>query len=118
MRAIILAALAIPLGLAADAEDFNAWPLHTPRFESTSGGGVMIDDYNLVVIGDRCVTRFTATVPTGQVFASYVLFEARQVPGGILCDAGRWASVNGSDSGTTPYRVFLGADGVARRPPG
>ena len=118
MHALIIAALAFLLAAAARGEEYASWPLHTPRFESTGGGGVMIDEYNLVVVGDRCVTRFTATLPDGQVFASYALFEARPVTGGILCDAGQWGAVDGSATGTTPYRVFLGADGVARRPPG
>jgi hypothetical protein len=87
-----------------------------PRFGSTGGGGVIIDEYHPVVIGDRCVTRFTATLPDGQVFPNYALFDAVPTAGGILCTNGRWGAVDGSATGTTPYRVFI-REGVIRRAP-
>ncbi len=108
--------LALP---AAAAEDFGAWPPHLPRFESTGGGGVVIDEYRPVRIGAHCVTRFTATLPDGRVFANYALFDARPVAGGTLCENGRFVPVEGGPGGTTPYRVLLRDDGAIRRsPPG
>lgn len=116
MSRVLPAILALGLAAPAVADEHAAWPPHLPRFESTGGGGVIIDEYHPVVIGDRCVTRFTATLPDGRVFANYAVFEARPVAGGVLCTAGRWGAVDGSATGTTPYRVFLGPDGPRRAP--
>jgi hypothetical protein len=38
------------------------------------------------------------------------------VQGGILCTNGKWRAVDGSASGTTPFRMFI-KDGVVRRAP-
>jgi hypothetical protein len=108
--------LALACAQPAAAEAFATWPPHLSRFGSTGGGGVIIDEYNPVVIGDRCVTRFTATLPDGQVFANYALFDAVPTAGGILCTNGRWGAVDGSATGTTPYRLFI-HEGMIRRAP-
>ncbi|MBK1659805.1 hypothetical protein [Paracraurococcus ruber] len=111
------AVLAVLLPAGAPAmPDPAAWPVLPPRFESTGGGGVIIDEYRPVVVGDRCVTRFTATTPAGEVFVNYALFEAVPLAGGVLCRAGRWGAVESSATGTTPLVVWL-KDGVMRRAP-
>lgn len=101
----------------AESEDFSRWPELVNPFESTSGGGVMIDRYAPVVIGTTCRTDFTVTLPNGGgTFLNEVVFDAIPTQGGILCDNGRWRAKDGSAEGTTPFRVFL-KDGIARRPP-
>ncbi|MBV1693702.1 MAG: hypothetical protein KGP27_04490 [Hyphomicrobiales bacterium] len=99
-------------------EDFGAWALLTPRFESTGGGGIMIGEYEPVVAGDKCRTDFTATEPgpNGKVYYNSVEFDAVPAQGGILCTNGRWRARDGSVEGTTPLRVFI-KDGVRRRSP-
>lgn len=117
--AVALALLAIPALLAMPAvaeEDYAAWPLLRPSFPSTGGNGVMIGEYRPVVIGDRCATAFTATIADGTVYRNIVVFEAMAVQGGILCANGKWGAVDGSATGTTPYRVFI-KDGVSRGAP-
>ena len=110
---------AVVLLLAAgvvQAADLAAGEVIPPRFESTGGGGIMIDEYRPVVIGDRCVTRFTATTPQGQVFTNYALFTATPAEGGTRCTEGRFGAVDGSGGGTTPLRFFL-KDNVMRQLP-
>lgn len=99
-------------------EDFSRWPVLVNPFESTSGGGVMIDGYKPVVDGSLCRTDFSVFIPgpSGGTFQNEVEFDARAVQGGILCTNGRWRAKDGSASGTTPFRVFIRA-GVAHRPP-
>lgn len=101
---------------AAAQEDYTRWPVQLERFPSTGGNGVVIGEYRPVVIGDRCVTAFTATTADGTVYRNIVLFDASATQGGILCSNGRWSAQDGSASGTTPYRVFL-KDGVIRGAP-
>lgn len=101
---------------AAAQEDFSAWAPLQSTFESTGGGGIMIGGYNPVVRGDKCVTAFTATEPSGKVYDNVVEFDAVPAQGGILCTNGKWRARDGSASGTTPLRVFW-KDGVARRSP-
>jgi hypothetical protein len=113
-RITLAALLALPIGAAA--QDRAAWTPLGPRFESTGGGGIVIDEYRPVVIGDRCVTRFTATTPSGEVYINYAVFEARPLAGGTLCRDGRWGAVDGSATGTTPLVVWL-KDGVMHRAP-
>jgi hypothetical protein len=108
----LLALIALPARAAGPAD----WPRLSPRFESTGGGGIIIDGYRPVVIGDRCVTGFTATTPAGEVFTNYAVFEARPLAGGVLCEAGRWGAVDGSATGTTPLVVWL-KDGLMHRRP-
>lgn len=99
-------------------EDFSRWPVLVNPFESTSGGGVMIDGYKPVVDGSLCRTDFSVTIPgpSGGTFLNEVEFDAKAVQGGILCANGRWRAKDGGASGTTPFRVFIRA-GVVHRPP-
>ena len=111
--ALLLAFIAMP---ATAQTNYESWALHVPRFESTGGGGVMIGEYDPIVIDDRCVTPFTATLPDGQVFRNIVIFHAVPVQGGILCTRARWSSMDRGANGTSPFEVFI-KDGVARRSP-
>lgn len=108
---------ALPAALHAQ-ENFESWPLLVNPFESTGGGGIMIDGYKPVVAGAKCTTDFTATTPAPdqKVYANTIEFEAVPVQGGILCRDGRWRAKDGSATGTTPFRVFI-KDGVVRRSP-
>ena len=76
----------------------------------------MIGEYNPVIVGNKCVTNFTATLPDGKVYRNVVEFDTVQVQGGTLCTNGAWRAQDGSASGTTPFRVFI-KDGVVRRSP-
>jgi hypothetical protein len=109
-----LAALAAATAMAQ--EDYGAWPVLPRVFESTGGGGIMIGEYEPVVIGRHCLTRFTATTPDGQVFRNIVLFDALPAQGGVLCTNGAWRALDGDAQGTTPLRVFI-REGVRRRSP-
>ena len=112
--ALALAALA-PTGARAQ-ENYASWEILQSTFESTGGGGIIIKGYEPVIVGDKCVTNFTATEPGGKVYHNKVEFETVQVQGGTLCTNGKWQALDGSMSGTTPLRVFL-KDGVRRRSP-
>ena len=112
--ATALALLKIPEGLAQ--ENYESWAILTNPFESTGGGGVMIGEYNPVIVGSKCVTNFTATLPDGKVYNNVVEFETVQAQGGTLCTNGAWRARDGSASGTTPFRVFI-KNGVTRRSP-
>jgi hypothetical protein len=109
-------AVALVAKPARASDDFASWPLLTPEFPSTGGGGVIIKGYNPVIADGRCATDFTAHLPDGQVFANTVEFEAVPTAGGIICQNGRWRAKDGSATGTTPLRVFA-KDGVMRRSP-
>ncbi len=114
---IVLMGLEVP---TAFAQGSNApqWPPLQRRFESTGGGGWMIDRYHPVVIGDRCVTPFSAISPSGQEFRNIAVFEAVRVAGGVLCVNGRFRAEDGSgEEGTTPLRVFIRDDGTRFRSP-
>ncbi len=97
-------------------ENYESWEVLKNPFESTGGGGVMIGEYNPVIVGDKCVTNFTATLPDGKVYYNAVEFETVQVQGGTLCTNGAWRARDGSASGTTPFRVFIKDDVVRRSP--
>ena len=112
--ATAVALLKIPEGLAQ--ENYESWAVLVNPFESTGGGGVMIGEYNPVIVGSKCVTNFTATLPDGKVYHNIVEFETVQVQGGTLCTNGAWRARDGSASGTTPLRVFI-KDGITRRSP-
>ena len=51
----------IPEGLAE--ENYESWAVLKNPFESTGGGGVMIGEYHPVIVGNKCTTNFTATLP-------------------------------------------------------
>ena len=117
------AALALASALASTVisgvsaqENYESWAILKNPFESTGGGGVMIGEYNPVIVGNKCMTNFTATLPDGKVYYNVVEFETVQVQGGTLCTNGAWRARDGSASGTTPLRVFI-KDGVTRRSP-
>jgi hypothetical protein len=117
LGAILLgAATALALHAASAQENYESWAILVNPFESTGGGGIMIGEYNPVVVGDKCRTNFTATEPGGKVYYNMVEFDAVPVQGGILCTNGKWRAADGSASGTTPFRVFI-KDGVRRRSP-
>ena len=118
-----LAVVGVAIGIASTAapgasaqEDYDKWELLQDTFESTGGGGIIIKGYDPVIVGDKCVTNFTATEPSGKVYYNKVEFEAVPVAGGTLCTEGKWQALDGSMSGTTPLRVFI-REGVRRRFP-
>jgi hypothetical protein len=118
-----IAALAMGLILtwlsasAASAEEsYESWAILKNPFESTGGGGVMIGGYDPVIVGNKCVTNFTATLPDGKVYYNVVEFDVVEVQGGKLCTNGAWRARDGSASGTTPFRVFI-KGGIVRRSP-
>ena len=51
-----------------------------------------------------------------EVYCNVVEFEAMPVQGGTLCHNGKWRSMDGGASGTTPFRFFF-KDGTFRRAP-
>jgi hypothetical protein len=110
------ALMALAVSGAAAQENYESWALLQSTFESTGGGGIMIKEYNPVIVGNKCVTNFTATEPSGMIYYNMVEFDAVPMQGGILCTDGKWRAVDGSASGTTPLRVFI-KDGVSRRSP-
>jgi hypothetical protein len=114
MMGAVLAATAA--GTARATEDYGAWPPLPRVFESTGGGGIMIGEYEPVVIGAHCLTRFTATTPDGTVYRNIVLFRAVPAQGGVLCTDGAWRALDGDAEGTTPFRVFI-RDGMRRGAP-
>lgn len=110
------ALIAASTGMAAAQEDYGAWQPLPWAFESTGGGGIMIGEYEPVVIRNHCLTRFTATETNGTVHRNVILFDAVPAQGGVLCTNGMWRSLDGDAEGTTPLRVFI-RDGVRRRSP-
>ena len=112
------ALVSIALVSPSAGENYESWELLRNPFESTGGGGIMIGEYRPVIVGAKCVTDFTATEPGpgGKVYYNKVEFDTVAVQGGILCTNGRWQAIDGSMSGTTPFRVFI-KDGVTRRSP-
>ncbi len=96
--------------------DYATWPLLTPEFPSTGGGGIMIHGYDPQVANNLCRTDFEAVTPDGQVYRNEVVFDARPVAGGILCTNGKWRAKDGSAEGTTPFEVFI-KDGLRRMKP-
>lgn len=114
MRALALLALLATPALAQPA----GWVELPSRFESTGGGGWIIDEYRPVLLGDRCATAFSVTSPAGETFRNIAVFEARPAEGGVLCTRGLWRAADGSgEPGTTPLEVFLRADGARFRAP-
>lgn len=118
MRALLTLACALAAGPAlAQPADLGTWPPLLPRFESTGGGGWMIEGYDPVQRGATCTTDFAAVSPDGQRFENAAEFDAVPVEGGVLCENGRWRAKDGSGQGTTPLRVFIRADGARFRSP-
>ena len=114
--ALAAALLSLAMTPASAVDNYESWaPLQTP-FESTGGGGIMIGGYDPITVSDKCRTDFTATEPGGKVYYNKIEFDVVQVQGGVLCTNGQWQAVDGSMSGTTPFRVFI-KDGVRRRSP-
>ena len=112
-----LASFALLAAVSASAEEtYESWPLLHNPFESTGGGGIMIGEYNPLVVGSKCVTNFTATEPNGTVHYHIVEFDAVSAQGGVLCTDGKWRARDGSSSGMTPLQVFI-KNGVTRRSP-
>jgi len=101
---------------AAAQENLSAWPILVNPFESTGGGGVMIDEYRPVTMGENCATNFSVRLPDGAVTRGLVVFDAVAREGGILCTNGRWSTLDGAAQGTTPFQVFI-KDGIVRRQP-
>ncbi len=118
LAAVAAVLLTFGASAASAQDDYAAWPLLSPEFESTGGGGIVIGGYNPVVSGDKCRTDFTATEPGpgGKVHHNTVEFDAVPAQDGVLCTNGRWRARDGSMQGTTPLQVWW-KDGVARRSP-
>lgn len=113
---LALAAAVMSMSGALAEENYASWePLKNP-FPSTGGGGIMIDGYNPVIKDGKCLTDFTAGEPGGKIYYNTVEFEIVETQGGVLCTNGKWRAVDGSMSGTTPFRMFI-KDGVVRRAP-
>jgi hypothetical protein len=116
------AAILLVAGVSAtrSQSNYESWPPLVNPFESTSGGGVMIDGYRPVISGEGasrvCRTDFTVKVPNEPIVASEIVFEAVGVQGGILCTKGKWRTKDGAAEGTTPFEVFI-KDGVMKRSP-
>ena len=86
--------LILLLAMAAAQPNYELWEPLSPRFESTGGTGVMIDGYDPII----------------------ALFRAVPVQGGIPCTETRWAAMDRSGDGTSPFQVFI-RDGISRRSP-
>lgn len=114
LAAFLLSGVIAPA--AAADENYESWDILKSTFPSTGGGGIMIGEYKPVIVGDKCVTKFTATGPNGKIHYNIVEFDAVPAQGGTLCTNGQWRAVDGSASGTTPFRVFF-KDGVTRGAP-
>jgi hypothetical protein len=121
-RRMFLVVMAALVGLAASGasaqQSYDSWPLLRSTFESTGGGGIMIKGYDPVVLDNKCTTTFMAVTPAPDVKVYYniVEFDAVATQGGTLCQDGKWRAMDGSASGTTPFRVFF-KDGVVRGAP-
>ncbi len=114
--ATVLLALATFQSVRAQEPAYESWPRLVNPFESTSGGGVMIDGYKPVVSGATCNTDFSVKMPDGATFLNEIVFDALPKQGGIHCANGKWRAKDGSASGTTPFEMFI-KDGVVRRSP-
>jgi len=117
LRVVALGAtLALMAGSAAAQqapEKFEQWPVLKSTFPSTGGDGTIIKGYDPVIRGGKCMTTFMAVVPSGEVYANYIEFDAVSAQGGTLCQNGKWRAFEGGASGTTGFQVFF-KDGVFR----
>ncbi|RYE76652.1 MAG: hypothetical protein EOP19_24115, partial [Hyphomicrobiales bacterium] len=85
-RLSFIAAFAALVIHGARAQDrLEDWPPLTNPFPSTGGGGIMIHDYDPVVAGGRCTTKFRAVEPNGTTYHNLIEFEAVESQGGVLC---------------------------------
>ena len=119
MAAAALVALAVTSAQAQEKQaSYASWPPLQSTFESTGGNGIMIKGYDPVILRDKCVTTFMAVTPAPDVnvYFNVIEFEATPVQGGTLCANGKWRSMDGSATGTTPFRMFF-KDGTFRRAP-
>jgi len=107
--------LFVCLASSALAQDYGTWKPLTNPFPSTGGDGVMIHDYDPVIVGRTCKTDFSARSGADR-FDGEVVFDALETQGGVLCTNGRWRMKDGSNSGTTPFQVFI-RDGIKRGDP-
>ena len=117
--AAVLIALAVSGAQAQEKqENYASWPALQSTFESTGGNGIMIKGYDPVILRDKCVTTFMAVTPAPDVnvYFNVIEFEATSVQGGTLCANGKWRAMDGSATGTTPFRMFF-KDGSFRRAP-
>jgi hypothetical protein len=114
--AAVLLVLATVQSVRAQEPAYESWPRLVNPFESTSGGGVMIDGYKPVVSGNACNTDFSVKMPDGATFQNEITFDALPKQGGIHCANGKWRAKDGSAAGTTPFEMFI-KDGVVRRSP-
>jgi hypothetical protein len=112
--AVVLLAIAP----AAAQENFESWKPLQSTFPSTGGGGIIIKGYDPVIVGNKCVTTFMAVEPgpSPNVYPNFIEFAAVPAQGGTLCTDGKWRSMDGGASGTTPFQVFF-KDGVFRASP-
>ena len=112
------ALIALAVSSAHAQENYDSWPPLTSTFDSTGGNGIMIKGYDPVILRDKCVTTFMAVTPAPDVnvYFNVIEFEAMSVQGGTLCANGKWRAVDGSATGTTPFRMFF-KDGSFRRAP-
>jgi hypothetical protein len=113
---IILTSIVFLITPVIAQEDFTKWALLEPTLGSTSGKGAIIRGYNPQIIGKTCVTDFSTTELDGRVSYNIAEFDAIETQGGILCTNGKFRAKDGSNSGTTPLRVFI-KEGVQRRSP-
>ena len=121
MRRTMVAAAAVVVLTVSGAraqDNYDNWPPLQSTFESTGGNGIMIKGYDPVILRDKCVTTFMAVTPAPDVnvYFNVIEFEATQVAGGTLCANGKWRAIDGSATGTTPFRMFF-KDGSFRRAP-
>jgi hypothetical protein len=121
MRRMTVAAAALVAFAVSGAraqDNYDSWPPLKSTFESTGGNGIMIKGYDPVILRDKCVTTFMAVTPAPDVnvYFNVIEFEATPVAGGTLCANGKWRAMDGSATGTTPFRMFF-KDGAFRRAP-
>ena len=119
MAAAALAAFAATGAQAQEKqENYASWPPLQSTFESTGGNGIIIKGYDPVILREKCVTTFMAVTPAPdvKVYFNVIEYEATPVQGGTLCANGKWRAMDGSASGTTPFRMFF-KDGTFRRAP-
>ena len=78
-RAVLAAASALTvlaISAASAQENYESWAVLESPFESTGGGGIIIGEYNPVIVANKCKTDFTATEPGGKVYYNKVEFDA------------------------------------------